>query len=149
MILGFTGTQKGMTDRQISSITQLLLKLRPTEWHHGDCIGADDESHMIARSIGTPRIVVHPPVDPKKRAYVEHGALSIIECGSQPFTLIVREPKPYIERNHDIVDESNEIIATPGTPYEELRSGTWATVRYAQKVGKKVTLIMPDGTVFS
>jgi bifunctional non-homologous end joining protein LigD len=35
----------------------------------------------------------------------------------------------------------------PAEPEEQLRSGTWSTVRFAKKQGKPVFLILPDGTV--
>jgi len=148
MKLGFTGTQIGMTPRQADAFRQFIESKGVTEFHHGDCIGADAQAHSIARVRHIP-VIVHPPSDPKKRAYVEFGALSIIACGSDPFSMYVRPEKPYIERNHDIVDETDELVATPKSVYEELRSGTWATIRYAQKLGKPVTLIMPDGTVMT
>jgi predicted Rossmann fold nucleotide-binding protein DprA/Smf involved in DNA uptake len=58
----------------------------------------------------------------------------------------LREPLPYLERNHAIVNESDFLIAAPDGP-ETLRSGTWATVRYARKVGKRVLVIMPNGEI--
>lgn len=39
------------------------------------------------------------------------------------------------------------MIATPSSKEEELRSGTWSTVRYARKLRRPVTLIYPDGSV--
>lgn len=47
--------------------------------------------------------------------------------------------------NRDIVAETDELIATPKGFQEERRSGTWATVRYALKARKPVTVIWPDG----
>jgi bifunctional non-homologous end joining protein LigD len=35
----------------------------------------------------------------------------------------------------------------PAEPEEQLRSGTWSTVRFAKKQGKPVFVILPDGTV--
>ena len=29
--------------------------------------------------------------------------------------------------------------------HEELRSGTWMTIRYAKKIGKKLVIIWPNG----
>ncbi len=58
-----------------------------------------------------------------------------------------RKPKPYLKRNHDIVDESDILIGFPSSEEERLRSGTWATVRYARKTGKRIYIIFPDGKV--
>jgi len=55
----------------------------------------------------------------------------------------IREEKPYPVRNRDIVDESDMMVACPGGP-EELRSGTWSTIRYAHKQGKEVLILMPE-----
>ena len=43
---------------------------------------------------------------------------------------------PYLERNKNIVNAVDFIIAAPDGP-EKVRSGTWSTVRYAKKVGTK------------
>lgn len=130
MRVGFTGTQRGMTAQQKVSLLTWLANRRG-EFHHGDCIGADAEAHDIAEGLfWTP--IIHPPSNPSKRAWKKAPD--------------IRKPKPYIERNHDIVDETEELIATPGEDTEQLRSGTWATVRYARKQRRMVTIILPDGS---
>jgi hypothetical protein len=105
------------------------------EFHHGDCIGADAEAANIFRLCISPNILVsHPPLNPSKRAYV--------------LSAEVRPEKEYLERNQDIVNETAFLIACPKEfAGEELRSGTWSTVRYARKVGKRVTIVRPDGTI--
>ena len=125
-VVGFTGTQEGMSYEQTNALRQALIGA--TELHHGDCIGADAQAHDIAREIGGIRIVIHPPTDPSRRAFKRGD--------------IIREPKPYLERNHDIVDESASLIAAPKSDVEELRSGTWATVRYARKMEKPVKMLL-------
>ncbi len=136
MRIGFTGTRRGMTDDQKYMVKKLLLKLKPTQFHHGDCIGADAEAHEIVMEIDENRrytyIVKHPPQDGKQWA----------DC--QPFWAS-RPFKPYLQRNRDIVDETSVLIATPATARELQRSGTWATIRYARKCGKEVWIIRPDG----
>jgi hypothetical protein len=53
--------------------------------------------------------------------------------------------REYIARNHDIVDASAVLVATPRDWYEEQRSGTWATIRYARAQRKAVIIVWPDG----
>jgi hypothetical protein len=60
---------------------------------------------------------------------------------------ITCEPKGYLDRDHDIVDMSYLLIATPQTFDEQTRSGTWATVRYARKLRSKLLIIYPDGDI--
>jgi len=71
----------------------------------------------------------------------------MLSVGAGAASDIRRNPKPYLERNHNIVDESELLIACPKSKEEELRSGTWATVRYARKKGVRIILIYPDGSV--
>lgn len=78
-------------------------------------------------------VVIHPPKDESKRAF------SIADE--------VRGAKPYLQRNKDIVDETDVLIATPKGNEEELRSGVWATIRYARKQKKKIVIIFPDGSI--
>jgi hypothetical protein len=130
--IGFTGTSSGTTYAQRDVLRQLLDGIpRPLEAHHGDCIKADEDFHACFGP--GDRIVVHPPINSIMRAY----------CVGD---LILPEDE-YIARNHAIVDCADEIFATPKERDEVTRSGTWATVRYAKKMRKPVTLIYPDGDV--
>lgn len=135
MKTGFTGTQRGMTQEQKETLRGILAG-RDGEFHHGDCIGADAEAHDIAVEVGL-QPIIHPPDNPTKRAFKQ----------ARPRITFVRQAKPYLERNHDIVDETIELIATPGEGTPQLRSGTWATIRYARKLKRMVTIIYPDGSV--
>ncbi len=132
-IVGFTGTQEGMTPAQIATLYTLLRDLSPEELHHGDCIGADAEAHAEARRTKSPPFIVgHPPIKPDKRAWCE--------CD-----LLLPE-EDYLARNRKIVDVCFLLIATPKEFEEQQRSGTWSTVRYAKKTGKQFVIILPDGT---
>jgi len=127
-IVGFTGTQQGMSDVQKAKFRKTIALIEPVEFHHGDCVGADADAHAIVREV-LPHcvIIVHPPIIKLKRA----------NCVGHAF----RTPKEYIDRNHDIVDECDTLVATPFETTEQLRSGTWATVRYARKQNKEVIII--------
>lgn len=129
---GFTGTQQGMTEFQAESLLRLLLKLNPLRLHHGDCIGADSQVHDLCIRAGI-LVETHPANIAGKRAfrkaYFEHL------------------PKPPLTRNKDIVNWTDYLIAVPQQSNEIRRSGTWATIRYARKCGKKVYLILPNGEI--
>lgn len=134
MKAGFTGTQDGMNAYQKIGIHKILLALKKNgygQFHHGDCVGADAQAHEIANDMNY-TIVIHPPINPKKRAYCKNA-------------YEVKPEKEYLDRNHDIVDETDLLIATPKGE-EELRSGTWSTIRYAKKQNKNIVIIYPNKT---
>jgi hypothetical protein len=112
----------------------LLQALRPNWLHHGDCIGVDSEAHINCKSLSPNTLIhIHPPTATKYRAYCKADTISV--------------PKAYLERNRDIVDEIHMLIAIPETEEEVVRSGTWATVRYAGEREKPVMIIRPDGSI--
>lgn len=135
--IGFTGTQEGMTDIQKKKFSGFINKIDISEFHHGDCIGADEDAHdMINLSSASQSFtIIHPPIKKDKRANCEIISGTILE------------PKEYLERNHDIVDSCDLLIACPKEKTEQLRSGTWATVRYAKKQKKNILIIYPDGII--
>lgn len=135
MILGFTGAQTGMAHEQRISVDSFFANTPVSALHHGGCIGADFDAHVIASEIGLD-IVIHPPIDTKKIAQDLDG----------PTVIDVRKPRDYLARNQDIVDDCEHLLAAPSGK-ERVRSGTWATVRRARKAGKPITIIYPDGTI--
>jgi hypothetical protein len=121
-----------MTDAQKAWLRDAFSKIKgPWAFHHGDCVGSDAEAHDIAHEFGA-AIIIHPPSNPDKRAFKNPGPRRI--------------PKPYLERNKDIVNECDVLIGMPKEHEEQLRSGTWSTIRYARKQGKPLRVIAPDGT---
>ena len=137
MKVGFTGTQHGMTMRQHRQLAAILRGLDVSEFHHGDCIGSDAEAHVIAQSLGI-RVVVHPPENDAKRAFV---ALS--RGTAQRSAEDIRVPRPYLKRNQNIVSACKLLIAAPKQHREQRRSGTWATIRFANRNGVEVVIIVP------
>lgn len=141
MVLGFTGTREGMTDKQKSVVDFILQDWAPSLVRHGDCIGADHDFHVLAyyRSI---LVDIHPPIKEEYRARCDRLYTNINK---------VWTPKPYLDRDRDIVDTSTALVATPKEYKNKLRSGTWYTFRYAKKVwadsGKRIAIVFPDGTV--
>jgi hypothetical protein len=130
--IGFTGTRLGMTGRQQTTVSELLRDLNGTAAHHGDCVGADADFHRLARATGA-WIVGHPPTDPRLRAFCDFDE--------------ERPPLPYLVRNEAIVTETDLLIAAPATATEEQTGGTWHTVRCARRVGRRVVIVWPNGTL--
>jgi len=133
--IGFTGTRQGMTIAQHTALAKIMLCYYKMSgefrWHHGVCVGSDKQCHDLAEVFDF-KIWDHPPENTK------FGA----DCKNFQE---ISTPKPYIARNHDIVDATDILIATPLQLNEITRSGTWATVRYAKAFGKRVVVIDPFG----
>lgn len=125
--VGFTGSRLGMSAEQKRRLRHLLQLHGATEFHHGDCRGADAQAHDIARDLGL-WIVGHPPTAEGLRAFCHVDEERI--------------PLPFLARNHMIVRETQLLIAAPSGP-PQLRSGTWSTVRYARN--RKPFEILPWG----
>jgi predicted Rossmann fold nucleotide-binding protein DprA/Smf involved in DNA uptake len=86
-----------------------------TDLHHGAAVGADQHAAHVAALLGF-RLTAHPATAGRELA-----------------------------RNREIVAACDVLVATPATEREVLRSGTWATVRYARQAGKPVLLLPPNG----
>lgn len=143
MQIGFTGTQMGMTTFQ-KEMVETILTIRGTYFasvhqvHHGNCIGADEEFHEIVRKIDpTMPIIVHPPIKQEKESSIAWNS------NDTDTNVIILVRKDYLKRNHNIVNASELMIVCPSEEEEQLRSGTWATYRYANKKHKHVFLILP------
>jgi hypothetical protein len=133
VIVGFTGTQTGMTPAQYTRLVTLLVELSPSIFVHGDCIGADAEAHLAALDVGI-LIEIRPGDNDNKRAF-SAGATKL------------HYPAANLYRNRAIVEQCDLILACPAERVERLRSGTWTTVRAARKATRELIIIYPDGSV--
>jgi hypothetical protein len=141
--IGFTGTRNGMTEEQKSTLTFLLwLFHEPGNMYiHGDCIGGDEEFHMLVKKMDSKAsMMIFPPLDPKFRAW-KYG--------------MVQPEDEYLARNRRIVSVSNTLIGAPKNFTDIARSGTWYTIRHAKKIKSenktrrldRVIIIFPDGSI--
>src|SRR5205085_1503292 len=55
------------------------------------------------------------------------------------------EPKSFLARNRDIVDETDIWIATPATTKET--GSTWYTINDSRKQKKNRVIVYPDGSI--
>lgn len=126
MILGVTGTRHGRPDA-IEKLFKFLCNHSVSEFHHGDCFGWDEEAFDVCSHYGI-KTVAHPPTKSDHRAFTQSD--------------VVLPQKAYLDRNKDIVNSIDFLIAAPDGP-ERHRSGTWSTVRYAKKVGVNGVVWLP------
>lgn len=132
--IGFTGTRRGMTNQQKETVTRIIQDLpHVRKAHEGDCIGSDHDFCHICNSLDI-KLVGHPPDVPTYRAFHFKDVMML-------------PPKPYLERNDDIIKFSKIMIATPGEYIEKKRSGTWYTIRHARKARREIFIVFPDGLV--
>lgn len=151
--LGFTGTKDGLTSRQKESLFEVVVRIvgdDPKDWiaHHGDCVGGDDTFDHLCEAAGVAKIFIHPGHDWSGKSPLRAlcGVYGMLRSREEPETVWFPS-KPYLDRNNDIAEASDIVIACPKERDEQLKSGTWSTVRRARKRGKHVILIYPDGTV--
>ena len=131
--IGFTGTRHGMTDEQKIEFEKLIKAKDFKEFHHGMCAGSDEIAHhLIEEDKEDVNIIGHPPT--------WSGSVAQLSCHN------VMAEDTYHRRNKDIVDSTDFLIATPDAK-ERVGSGTWKTVRYARKKGKRIYIIHKNGRV--
>jgi hypothetical protein len=140
--IGFTGTRKGINEIQKNEIKKYLKYYIENSCNiiarHGDCIGADTDFHNICIELSKDypnkiNIYIHPPINKKYRAYNN--------LDNNYNNIFILPEKEYLERNKDIVNNSDILLAAPEDKnIESTRSGTWFTIRYAKKYNKKIKL---------
>lgn len=128
MKIGITGSRQGFTLQQYVALENLLVRLDGRVLLHGDCVGVDGDTHDLAYALGYD-IHVYPPSDDKLRAF---------KTGDMSFP-----PKPYLDRNRDIVNDCDILIGVPRVGSR----GTMYTIKYGVDQGKDVRMIEEDGTV--
>jgi hypothetical protein len=136
MIVGITGTRYGLTKVQLNCFLAWEIEhlCNVSEIHHGDCKGADEDiSYLLSKLYPDAKLYIHPPVNNKYRAFTAGD--------------VFYPEKPYLIRNQAIVNCSELMLAFPGQDHEILRSGTWATIRYAKKSEKSICIFTPTGEI--
>lgn len=137
MNLGFTGTRNGMTREQMQTLQRIVQAIAPARFHHGACVGADEQAVVAVRYFLPPEgVVAYPPDDDK-----------LISPEAIRLSGVVRPPEPYLKRNMAIVRASWVLVATPEQSEEQMRSGTWTTIRYGRAAKHPVFIIRPNGLI--
>lgn len=132
----------GPTDIAREDVEYIEDVIRVLPDHEGDCYitgaahGVDTAACMAAGAhhLDAGHVIIVPGEGKlwHNDAHVAASAgwASIVNCWGN-----------YMMRNDELVRQCDVLIAFPPTHREELRSGTWATVRRATKAGKQVVLL--------
>lgn len=145
--IGFTGTHKGMTQAQKFTVRSLLAAYKVSshsqgitaKFRHGLCVGSDDQAAAIAKEIGY-YVIAFPGFPAKDPSDLSNRGIFTDNDEVMP-------AGEFLYRDKLIVNPSDIMIATPAQPYEIQRSGTWATVRYADQKQVPIFLVQPDGKI--
>lgn len=137
-VLGMTGTRDGMTEAQKTTCLKLFLEFKPDIYIHGCCQGADQDFHhlIIKTTLG------------KKCPQIEGYPASIWQeqwAADQQFHHL-HKGYTYKERDLIIATRSKWFLGFPRGYEEELRSGTWMTLRMRRKLNKSFIIVLPNGT---
>ena len=137
MIIGFTGTRRGMTPAQRAALADCVSAL-PARAIHGGATGADEEfdAFLISAGMNPQDIDVYPASVDRWLKWTDAGRT----------TYAVDEP---LLRNRIIARRCDYLIAAPATAGEVVRSGTWATIRYARRpiARRPIVILLPEGGV--
>lgn len=138
--LVFTGTREGMTASQAGTVELVMLDVG-LSLRHGCCTGADWEAHWTWRRLHghARRVQGHPSTLGDQVA-----ADTVADCDW------VAQPRPPLQRNLEMLGLGSQrrpylLVAAPRGDTEELRSGTWATVRGGRKRRWPVLIVSPSG----
>lgn len=133
--IGFIGNRYGLTLEQKDKIIAILDKYDNIIVSHGDCVGSDTNFHNICLNYRNEhpnkyiRIEIFPSNDLTLRAFNEPD-------------LLRGEKESNIRRNFDIIKNSSILIACPiDKNKEQLRSGTWRTIREARKQKRLIYIL--------
>lgn len=145
MIVAFTGSQSGMTLFQRENLATKFLALGMTQLNHGDCIGSDLMANEIAIEMGCEVFYLFPSIFLAKRAFAfpDSKEKEVWLDWKNGIRYKFAVPGKPLERNQRLVDSASILLATPKEFKHTLRSGTWATIRYAWKKKKDVIIIPP------
>jgi len=128
-----TSAQRGQLGRVLASLTlnrdsQLVL-------HHGCSPGADEVAHHVVRKLGGWRVHGHP--GPCAADGLSRSARHIV--GDLDF---VHKSKPDPERDADIVNASQILVAVSAFPEDDRRSSrTWMLIRMARAADLEIIYV--------
>lgn len=139
MIVGTTGTSRGPTPAQHDTFKELVARLPISRFVHGGCVGWDTLAHYAVRR-------AHPKIPIEIFPSDLHGMQGT--CVTIPMgNCEIHVEMPPLDRNRLMTQWIYGLIAVPRTDEEQIRSGTWATIRYAREIGLPIYIIRRNGSI--
>jgi hypothetical protein len=138
MILGVTGTRTNVMKVQVRGLWAEYKAAGEFRLIHGGAIGGDEIADSVARLYNLLSVDIYP-CEPKRYEYWQRKIKDDITT--------IHEVRLPLVRNRIIARDCDRLLALPREMQETLRSGTWATVRYARQNKKPITILFPDGSV--
>ena len=141
-VLAVTGTRFGATEAQHAQLEHVVKQL--AAWarqqglvpagQHGDCVGVDAQFDALCQAEGMTTACWPCLAAPELRA----------GTGAEP----LGEPVRPMQRNRELAKACDVMLACPPN-FERIKkgSGTWATIGFARREGKRTIVIFPDGSV--
>lgn len=142
MRYSFTGPTEATGIERHKAVYRVLARLdvdNDTEFTTGGAFGIDTIAFFEA--MGNYPTAKHRVCVPDGEPYntiVSASAHDAAERGQNVEVIYV--PGGYMKRNDALVAHCDVLLAFPPTAQEQLRSGTWATIRRARKAGKEVLM---------
>lgn len=146
MRYAITGTHRSLTGDESEYVYQIIKALHdPTEITTGAARGVDTVAfyasvHAWPDKVKPYKRIVVPAaphnsilIGSPKAARADGAIIEYAEEGKS-------NRQSYMLRNERMIDHADMLVAFPNTGREELRSGTWATIRRARLAGIPVVL---------
>lgn len=143
-IVSSTGTRDGMTTSQMQVVLTELIVMHELETvvsiHNGLCEGADAQFAKMARPVFPyAEFVGHPGMNKRGESPTRDYSIDRLFDKFWPVD-------EYLARDRVMAQLCDVMIGTPATANEVRRSGTWATIRAARKLKRRIIWFEPDGT---
>jgi hypothetical protein len=142
--MAFTGSRQGCTPAQLESLGMFLRVLFGKGLRllrHGACRGADEQAALLGRDMKL-YVIAHP-------GHLEEWTSAPALAASD----LVLDREDTLARNRammDLMGQAGVAVGCPSGPEAEpsqRRSGTWAALRHARRLGRRVATVWPDGAL--
>lgn len=150
MIIGFTGSQSGMTQFQQLELGKILQLKGCSEFLFYDTGNSNNTAAHIALNEGVKLFTIYPPEDLRKQfnTFDPHRKMKYnrIETPYIDYTDLKVKWMPvdkYFKAHEDIINKSALFVACPKEFKFAINSAVWGAIKHAWKTKKDVIIIPP------